>query len=205
MALLAELTRRNTPMVLLDTGITSDHSANIAINYAQGIREAAEHLFSLNHRRIAFIAGPLDLESARTRHALFLSAMKGRGYPVEEGMIQEGNHRIDGGSIAMRNLLKLENPPTAVMTSNDMTAIGALGTIHEAGMRVPQDISVVGFDGISFSNLKQPPLTTVLISRTQLALTAFAALERLIKREDAQKSDYVIPAHLILRGSTRAI
>jgi DNA-binding LacI/PurR family transcriptional regulator len=205
MALLAELTRRNTPMVLLDTGKTSDHSANIAIDYAQGIREAAEHLFSLNHRRIAFIAGPLELESARIRHAAFLAAMKTRGYPVEEGMIQEGNHRIDGGSIAMRNLLMLENPPTAVMTSNDMTAIGALGTIHEAGMRVPQDISVVGFDGISFSNLTQPPLTTVLISRTQLALTAFAALERLIKREDVQKSDYVIPAHLILRGSTRAI
>ena len=162
-------------------------------------------MFSLNHQRVAFIAGPQELESARIRREAFVAAMKARGYAVEEGMIQEGNHRIDGGGIAMRNLLMLENPPTAVMTSNDMTAIGALGTIHEAGMRVPQDISVVGFDGISFSNLTQPPLTTVLISRTQLALTAFAALERLIKREDAQKSDYVIPAHLILRGSTRAI
>ena len=105
----------------------------------------------------------------------------------------------------MRNLLKLPNPPTAIMTSNDMTAIGALGTIHEAGLRVPQDISVVGFDGISFSNLTQPPLTTVLISRMQLALTAFAALEHLIKHEDTRKSDYSIPAQLILRGSTRAI
>jgi DNA-binding LacI/PurR family transcriptional regulator len=194
-----------TDMALLDAGKTGDHSASVKIEYAQGIREAAEHLFSLNHQRVAFIAGPQELESARIRREAFVAAMKARGYPVEAGMIQEGNHRIDGGSIAMRNLLMLENPPTAVMTSNDMTAIGALGTIHEAGMRVPQDISVVGFDGISFSNLTQPPLTTVLISRTQLALTAFAALERLIKREDVQKSDYVIPAHLILRGSTRAI
>jgi DNA-binding LacI/PurR family transcriptional regulator len=204
-ALLAEMTRRNTPMVLLDTGKTGDHSANITIDYAQGIREAAEHLFSLNHRRIAFIAGPQELQSARIRLAAFQEAMISRSLPVEEGMIQVGNHRIDGGSIAMRDLLKLPNPPTAVMTSNDMTAIGAMGTIHEAALRVPQDISVVGFDGISFSNLTQPPLTTVLISRMQLALTAFAALEQLIKHEDTRKSDYLIPAQLIVRGSTRAI
>ena len=204
-ALLAELMRRNTPMVLLDTGKTGDHSANITIDYAQGIREAAEHLFSLNHQRIAFIAGPQELPSARIRLAAFQQAMQSGGREVEEGMIQLGNHRIDGGSIAMRNLLKLAKPPTAVMTSNDLTAIGAMGMIHEAGLRVPQDISIVGFDGISFSNLTQPPLTTVLISRMQLALTAFAALEHLIKHEDTRKSDYSIPAQLILRGSTRAI
>ena len=105
----------------------------------------------------------------------------------------------------MKNLLLLPQPPTAVITSNDLTAIGALGAIHEAGLKVPDDFSLIGFDDISFAHLTQPPLTTVILSRAQLAVTAFAALEALIRKEDGPHGDYTIPTHLVLRGSTRAI
>jgi LacI family transcriptional regulator len=105
----------------------------------------------------------------------------------------------------MKNLLMLPQPPTAVITSNDLTAIGALGAIHEAGLKVPDDFSLIGFDDISFAHLTQPPLTTVILSRAQLAVTAFAALEALIRKEDGTHADYTIPTHLVLRGSTRAI
>ena len=171
-ALVTELTRRNIPTVFMDTGKTGPHSANIRIDYAQGIHEALQHLFSLNHRRIAFITGPMNLESARMRRDAYLSGLKSRGLS-DKSMIEKGDHRIEGGAMAMRSLLKLPQRPTAVITSNDLTAIGALGAILHAGLRVPEDISLIGFDDISFAHLTQPPLTTVILSRTQLAVTAF--------------------------------
>jgi DNA-binding LacI/PurR family transcriptional regulator len=119
-------------------------------------------------------------------------------------LIEKGDHRIEGGAIAMKNLLKLPQRPTAVIASNDLTAIGALGAIHEAGLKVPDDMSLIGFDDISFAHLTQPPLTTVILSRTQLAVTAYAALEALLRKE-GRHGDYTIPTHLVLRGSTRAI
>jgi len=203
-ALVTELTRRNIPTVFMDTGTNSAHSANIRIDYAQGIHEAMDHLFSLNHRHIAFITGPMNLESARIRRAAFLSGLKSHGLS-ERALIENGDHRIEGGAIAMRNLLALPHPPTAVIASNDLTAIGALGAIHQAGLKVPDDFSLIGFDDISFAHLTQPPLTTVILSRTQLAVTAFAALEALIRKEEGPHDDYTIPTHLVLRGSTRAI
>jgi LacI family transcriptional regulator len=105
----------------------------------------------------------------------------------------------------MRNLLRLPIRPTAVITSNDLTAIGALGVIHDSGLEVPRDISIIGFDDISFAHLTQPPLTTVRLSRSQLAITALAALEKLIRREDGIDNGYTIPTHLVMRGSTRTL
>ena len=181
--LVTELTRRNIPTVFMDTGTSSAHSANIRIDYAQGIHEAMDHLVSLGHRRIAFITGPTNLESVQTRRDAFLSGLKAHGLS-DRPLIEKGDHRIEGGAIAMKNLLLLPQPPTAVITSNDLTAIGALGAIHEAGLKVPDDFSLIGFDDISFAHLTQPPLTTVILSRAQLAVTAFAALEALIRKED---------------------
>jgi DNA-binding LacI/PurR family transcriptional regulator len=203
-ALVTELTRRNIPTVFMDTGKSGPHSANIRIDYAQGIHEAMQHLFAFNHRRIAFIAGPMNLESARMRRDAYLSGLKSRGLS-DQSMIEKGDHRIEGGAMAMRSLLKLPQRPTAVISSNDLTAIGALGAILHAGLRVPEDISLIGFDDISFAHLTQPPLTTIILSRTQLAVTAFAALEALIRKEDSPHVDYSIPTHLVMRGSTRAI
>ena len=203
--LLTDLTRRNIPTVLLDTGKTGPLSANIAIDYAQGIEEALQHLYSLNHRRIAFISGPLHLQSARIRHDAFVSGLNDRGITADQEMIQQGDHRIEGGTRAMRNLLRLAKPPTAVIASNDLTAIGALGAIHDAGLKVPEDVSLVGFDDISFAHLTQPPLTTIVLSRTQLAITALAALDKLARKDASPPTEYTIPTHLVLRRSTRAI
>jgi DNA-binding LacI/PurR family transcriptional regulator len=203
-ALMMELTRRNIPTVFMDTGKPGPHTANIRIDYAQGIQEALQHLFALNHRRIAFIPGPMNLESARIRHAAFVDGMKARGLG-DHLMLEKGNHRIDGGAMAMRSLLKLPQRPTAVIASNDLTAIGALGVIQDSNLKVPDDISLIGFDDISFAHLTQPPLTTIALSRTQLAVTAFAALEALIRKEDGSHADYSIPTHLVMRRSTAAI
>ncbi len=145
-SMVADLTRRNIPTVFMDTGKNTAHSANIIIDYFQGIQEALQHLFSLNHQRIAFISGPLNLHSAHRRLDAFIAGMKSRGIEIGDELIEKGDHRIEGGMYAMRNLLRLPRRPTAVITSNDLTAIGALGTIHDAGLEVPRDMSLIGFD-----------------------------------------------------------
>ena len=85
------------------------------------------------------------------------------------------------------------------------SAIGALGAIHDAGLEVPRDVSLIGFDDISFAHLTQPPLTTILLSRSQLAITALAALEKLIRKESGEAADYFISTHLVMRSSTRTL
>ena len=112
---------------------------------------------------------PASLPPDRAAHLMELLGLS------DKAMIEKGDHRIEGGAMAMRSLLKLPQRPTAVIASNDLTAIGALGAIHEAGLKVPEDFSLIGFDDISFAHLTQPPLTTVILSRTQLAVTAYAA------------------------------
>jgi LacI family transcriptional regulator len=131
--------------------------------------------------------------------------MQARGLQAEEELIEKGDHRSEGGISAMRNLLRLKEPPTAVIASNDLTAIGALGAIHDAGLEVPRDISLIGFDDISFARLTQPPLTTILLSRSQLAITALAALDRLIRREKGEATGYTLSTHLVTRESTRTL
>ena len=204
-ALVTELTRRNIPTVFMDTGKNGSLSANINIEYEQGIQEGLQHLFSLNHRRIAFISGPLNLPSAQRRLDAFVAGMKARGIKIGNEMIEKGDHRIEGGVSAMRNLLRLAERPTAVMSSNDMTAIGALGMLHDAGLQVPRDISLIGFDDIAFAHLTQPALTMIRLSRSQLAITALAALEKLMRGENEEGADYTIPTHLVMRASTKTL
>jgi LacI family transcriptional regulator len=117
----------------------------------------------------------------------------------------EGDHKIDGGAIAMTKLLSLSNPPTAVLTSNDLTAIGALRAIDRAGLRVPEDISVVGFDDIELSQSTHPPLTTIRLSRDELGRTAFDALYQTMGglRHTAQQIN--ISTSLVLRESTARV
>jgi DNA-binding LacI/PurR family transcriptional regulator len=203
--LLAELARREIPTVLLDTAPAGPRSLTLCIDYAQGIHAAVDHLFALNHRRIGFIAGPLHLQSARARQTAFISWLETHGIQVDDAMIQTGDHRIEGGTTAMGKLLKLSERPTAVIASNDLTAIGALGAILDTGLRVPDDISLIGFDDISFARLTQPPLTTVRISRSDLAISAFAALEKLVHNAPEMAGKEIISTHLVERKSTRVI
>jgi len=202
--LVAELTRRNIPTVFMDIGKPGPHCANIRVDYGQGIQEAVEHLIALNHRRIAFITGPMNLASAQTRCSTFVASLKAHGL-FDQTLIEKGDHRIEGGAMAMRNFLGLPRRPTAVIASNDLTAIGALGALHEMGLRVPEDISLIGFDDIAFAHLTNPPLTTILLSRRQLATVALAALDGLIQGKKDSLVNLTIPTHLVMRSSTRAI
>jgi LacI family transcriptional regulator len=117
----------------------------------------------------------------------------------------EGNHKIDGGEEAMMQLLSLPEPPTAVLTSNDLTAIGALRAVTRVGLRVPGDISVVGFDDIELSRFTQPPLTTIRLSRDELGRKAFDALYETVAGLRQAGHEIKISTSLVERESTAPV
>jgi LacI family transcriptional regulator len=200
--LLDELTHRRLPIVFLDVGKLSPLTSNIRVDYSKGIAEAVQHIVSLGHRRIGFISGPLAFKSARTRRSAFLKCIAGHGIRDRQRIIVEGNHRVDGGDAAMAKLLALPLPPTAVLASNDLTAIGALRAIRRAGLRVPDDISVVGFDDIELSQYTQPPLTTIRLSRDELGRKACDALYDSVEGRRDMGQEIKVSTNLVLREST---
>ena len=200
--LIINMERRRIPMVFLDTGRVRSRISNLRVDYARGIRETVEYLIRLGHRHIAFISGPLELRSARTRRSAFMKWLKYYGLLPNDALIPFGNHKIDGGEKAMEQLLAVPQRPTAVLASNDLTAIGALRAIHAAELKVPEDISLVGFDDIDFSQYTQPALSTIRLSRSQLAEKAMKALLDIIRGKSHRGREYRVETHLIVRGST---
>ena len=203
--LIDELSSRKIPLVFLDTGTVQKGISNISIEYAMGIDAAVKHLRGLGHRTIGFISGPMELTSARVRRKAFLTSMKKHGLNPHKDLIEEGNHRMDGGHTAMARLLERENRPTAILASNDMTAIGAMGAIFEHGLKVPRDISVIGFDDIAMSAFTQPALTTVRLSRAEIAKLAFRALHDIQNAATAKGEEYSIEPTLVERKSTGTV
>jgi LacI family transcriptional regulator len=194
--------RRKVPLVFLDVGKVGRGVSNIRIDYARGIAQAVEHLRELGHRRIAFISGPANLRSAWERREAFLERLSGRdNSQPEELLIEEGNHKVDGGLQAMLRLLERRPQPTAVLASNDLTAIGALRGIRQYGLRVPEDISVVGFDDIQMAEYTEPPLTTVRLQQSEVASLACNALLQLI-RTPGMGSELGVSTSLVIRAST---
>jgi LacI family transcriptional regulator len=203
--LLEELSHRRLPIVFLDVGKLKPLISNINVDYSRGIGEAVQHIVSLGHQRVEFISGPLTLKSARTRRSAFLKCIAACGIGERQRSVVEGNHKIDGGESAMMRLLSLPNPPTAVLTSNDLTAIGALRAVARAGLRVPNDISVVGFDDIELSRFTQPPLTTIRLSRDELGRKAFDALYETVAGQQRSGQEIKVSTRLVVRESTAPV
>jgi DNA-binding LacI/PurR family transcriptional regulator len=202
--LLDQLAKRKVPLVFIDIGPDRPGISLLKVDYQHGIRQGVQHLAALGHRDIAFVTGPMKLHSAQSRKAAFIASLKECGIPLSRTWIVEGDHTLEGGITAMEKLLATNPRPTAVMCSNDMTAIGVLHKLYRAGLRVPDDLSVIGFDDIHIAEVTIPPLTTVQMSRFELARSAFNALRTHVEEPDAstQKREYNIQTDLIVREST---
>jgi len=202
LGLIKELARRGVPLVFMDVGRVGPRMSHVLIDYAHGIRQAVDHVVGLGHKRVAFITGPLDLHSARTRRQAFLDGMRAHGLRPDPKLVREGTHTAEGGQNTMSAILHMPKRPTAVVCSNDWTAIGALHAIDAAGLRVPEDVSVVGFDDIPLASYTRPPLTSVRMSAGDVGSTAFDALFRLIGGERLEGDIYQVPTRLVVRAST---
>jgi DNA-binding LacI/PurR family transcriptional regulator len=202
--LLEDLKLRKVPLVFVDVGPARPRVSNIRIDYLHGIRQAVQHLAALRHQQIAFISGPRRLKSSMAREQAFMSSMQEIGLEVNPALILEGDHTMEGGMRVCAKMLAAPIQPTAVLCSNDMTAIGVMRKSHEAGLRIPQNLSVVGFDDIRLAQFVLPALTTIQMSQTELARLAFNALLEEVAREipSPNGTEYVVQTNLVLREST---
>ena len=203
-SLLEGLRYRKVPLVFVDVGPHVARVSNIKIDYRRGIRQAVQHLAAMRHEKIAFVTGPLHLRSAMARKAAFEESVREIGMQVDPDLVIEGDHTMEGGMRALAHLAKHRPRPTAIMCSNDMTAIGVMREAYDYGIHIPRELSVVGFDDIRLSQFIIPPLTTVQMSQTRLAQLAFEALITEVNRKapSANGTEYVLETDLVLRKST---
>lgn len=198
---LDELASRDVPMVFMDTAPPQPLGRALMVDYHKGIREGVQHLAALGHRDVGFISGPLRQRSAELRKSAFLKSLDEIGVIPNRNWLLEGDHTLEGGMSAVEKLLEGTDLPTAMMCSNDMTAIGALRVLSRAGVKVPDEISVIGFDDVHLSEFVYPPLTTVQMSRKEIAREAFEAL-RAIREAPDNRVPRIISTRLIVRQST---
>ncbi len=203
---LDQLVHHDIPMVLAEFRLDDPKTSTILLDYTTGIHAAVKHLVELGHSKIAFLAGPHKLHSAITRENDFRTAMEAVGLPIQKKWVIECDHTLKGGVAGYGKLQALSARPTAVLCSNDMTAIGVLRAAYMAGLRVPQDLSVVGLDDIDFAEFTLPPLTTIRLSRADLAHAAFEALRLQAEEPDSPKMrrEFLVSTSLVVRGSTAA-
>jgi len=203
---LDQLVNRDIPIVLAEFHLDDPKVSTILMDYSTGIHEAVNHLVGLGHSKIAFLAGPHRLHSAITRENDFRTAMQDAGLAIETKWVIECDHTLKGGVAGFAQLQTLSARPSAIICSNDMTAIGVLRAAYMEGLRVPDDVSVIGLDDIDFAEFTLPPLTTIRLSRADLARAAFEALRQ--QAEDPgnpkMQREFLVSTSLVVRGSTAA-
>jgi LacI family transcriptional regulator len=190
------------PLVTMDRRLVSNGLSDVCVDSTSGMKQAVEHLYNLRHRKIAYIGGSSGPTISDHRLRSFLNAMQGVGLTPDVHFLRVGNYRISGGEKAMAELLALKNRPTAIVTANDLTAIGALRIIQKQGFAVPGDFSIVGFDDIELSDIVYPPLTTLRLPRQELARKFVDALEAFVPDPLRAGKQYNIGTSLVVRSST---
>lgn len=200
-ALIQDLIRKNISVVSQNFGRVSEHMSNVVIDYAMGVDEAVHHLASLGHRHFVHVAGPSQLNATNVRREAFLDSIA-RHVPNAKTAIYEGDFKFEGGRRAALEILAADELPTAILTANDMMAFGVMRELHKAGLSIPKDISLVGFDDIAFAEVTEPPLTTIRLSRVELGQRTVEALMMNIDHPREAGREVHIPTYLIKRGST---
>ncbi len=202
---IAQLISERMPFVLVNRH-TEPITANTVVpdDYAGGVA-AVEHLIELGHRRIAHIAGSDDASTGYLRRKAYLDTLRryALGQPADaRALLVEGSFRENGGYSAMRTLLELAEPPTAVFAVNDLAALGAIHAINEAGLRIPQDISVVGFNDLFHASHMTPSLTTMQVPHRAMGARAAERLLDMVVDGVAPEHPLLLPVTLIARQST---
>ncbi len=195
------LSETKVPVVLVNNQHSEASPHSVMIQNVEGSRQAVQHLIRLGHRRIAYIRDRFGYQSDAERLTGYRAALRHAGVTFSKELVVYGDGKAEGGMVAMRTLLGLQDPPTAVFCYNDMTALGALRCIHDERLQVPQDISLVGFDDLFIASYTHPRLTTVRQPKRQLGQLAMETLLKLMSGQDSVDS-ISVPAELVVREST---
>lgn len=193
---------QGTPFVMIDTQFGSV-SPSVVIHQGFGGQLATQHLINLGHRAICEISGPLDWYGARARHESWLATLEAAG--LQPGISVEGDWTALGGYAATQRLLETGQSFTGLVVGNDQMALGAMRALREHGLRIPDDISVVGFDDIPESACFEPPLTTVRQDFATLGRQSMDYLFNLMHQEGTPLQQRVLYPTLVERQSTRSV
>ena len=199
---LESLVQNRIPVVTTDHYRTGPGMSDIVVDFAGGMAQVMEHLKTLGHRKVGFIGGTEGLVTSRIRRESFLDAVVKQGMASREGWIVEGDFKIEGGFTATQRILAQPEIPTAIVSANDLTAIGALRAAYQRGVRVPDELSIVGCDDIELSDIVLPPLTTLRISRREYAELLFTALRDGGEDVGRPGRQYTLSTKLVVRQST---
>ncbi len=204
-ALIDELARRRVCVVFLDLGSAAPCTSNIAVDYGIGIEEAIRHLVGAGHQEIAYVSGPRRLRSSLKRLEAF-EASVARHLPRARATIYDGDFQLQGGRVAARSMMAARAAggelPSAVMAANDMMALGVLQEFRAAGVQVPRDVSVIGFDDIQFAALAEPSLTTIRLPGDEVGRAAVEALVTTVEHPEQQGVEIQVATRLVVREST---
>jgi LacI family transcriptional regulator len=194
--------RAGLPLVAIDPPSADDSVVSVAsTNFTGGVL-AASHLLELGHRRIALAGGPEGSVTARERDHGYRSALETAGLPPDEALMVAGEYTYESGVAIGLELLGRPEPPTAIFAASDLTALGVLEAARQAGLRVPRDLSVVGFDDTPVVLWSAPPLTTVRQNMTGLGRVALRTLVQLARGEEPVSHRIELATSLVQRQST---
>jgi LacI family transcriptional regulator len=197
-----KLARSTIPCVAVDLDLVGRRTGFVISDNARGADLAIEHLHELGHDRIATINGPTQARVGMDRLMGYRQALGRLGLPYRDDYVRDGDFYFESGSIAMQELLSLPEPPTAVFAASDLMAAGAIRAVEQAGLAVPADIAVVGFDDIQLAAMMQPALTTIRQNKLGLGSAAAEALLRMIERDGAPPPGITLPVELVVRASS---
>lgn len=196
------LLQSNIPAIFIDIDLAGKRAGYITSDNVGAVCSAVAHLEGLGHRRIAMLTGYRDSYVSKVRVDAFLREMNRLGFPVPDHYVAASDFTKEGGYQAAKSLLAQPERPTAIVCSSDMEAIGVIDAAKEAGLDVPADLSVVGFDDINLAAYCHPPLTTIRQDVGRLGREALEFLVSLIRQPELPPPKQMIPTELIIRQST---
>lgn len=202
-AQIAQFDSRSIPVVAIDAfGDQPDRIPTVGSNNWSGAFSATKHLIDLGHTRIGMISGPIRYLNSRARVDGYRSALESCGLDIDRSLIRYGDFFFTGGALHARDLLTRDNRPTAIFAGSDLQAIGVYRTAQELGIRIPDDLSVVGYDGVQLTEWLSPPLTTIDQSLNLMGETATDMLLTLAEGGTVRVPHLDLSTELIVRGST---
>jgi len=200
-SLYAELGKAGMALVAVSRGLPRMRIDQVTVANREGAFAAASHLIQLGHKRIAMINGPLVFTTARDRQAGYEDALRESDIPVDENLVVNCAFKQEAGYSAMRQLLELANPPSAVFAGSNLLTLGALQAIHERDLAIPDEIAIVGFDEMPWAMSLRPPLTTVAQPAFEIGRTAAELLLARVREPSLPGRQVVLETRLIVRSS----